>query len=110
MCGSGRPGVRCRPYIIRYGRTSGFRRAPQVQPSHGATIFFAETVVLFENFPIFAPDSALGKSTESAFFENEEKVEIFSPIICAIDFLCLLLQSKTVDSADVAQLARAADL
>ena len=54
------------------------------------------------------PTSETG--AESAFFENEEKVEIFSPIICAIDFLCLLLQSKTVDSADVAQLARAADL
>ena len=49
-----------------------------------------------------------GNQTE--FFEKRKKVENLSPIICEVNFLCLLLQSKTVATADVAQLASAADL
>ena len=44
------------------------------------------------------------------FFEKSKKVKNLLEIIWPVNFLCLLLQSKTVDFADVAQLARAADL
>ena len=74
-------------------------------------IFFAQIVVLFKSFPNFAPDFAReAKAVGRGSLRRVVEVENLSRIIWWINFLCLLLQSKTVDIADVAQLARAADL
>ena len=40
------------------------------------------------------------------FFEKSKKVENLSGFIWLVNFLCLLLQSKTVDFADVARLGK----
>ena len=74
-------------------------------------IFFAQIVVLFKSFPNFAPDFAReAKAVGRGSLRRVKKVENLSRIIWWINFLCLLLQSKTVDIADVAQPVRAADL
>lgn len=73
-------------------------------------IFFGQSVAEFKKISTFAPGFAPQRTDLDRFFEKDGKVEKNSLNICAINFLYLILQSKTVDSADVAQLVRAADL
>ena len=76
-------------------------------------IFFARAVAVFEKIPIFAPGfpsarasaeramaarrSEEGGEERMRFFEKSGKEENLSDFICTINFLYLLLQSKTVD-------------